>query len=109
VPIFARIVGVAYALAGIAGGIWPGHWDEAGATDQILWVVFLLGGGLLIVAGLRLFRRSPWAGAALISMGAVLGALVLFWTIVALVAALALIVVSVITARRMSGTPPVPD
>ena len=107
--IFARIVSVAYVLAGIAGGIWPGHWDESNAIDQIMWVVLLVGGGLLIFAGLRVFGRSPWGGAALVSLGAVAGALVLFWTIIVLAAALALIIVSVISARRMTGTPPVPD
>jgi hypothetical protein len=107
--IFGSIVGVAYVAAGIAGGIWPGHWDDAPASDQILWVVFLVAGGVLILAGLRVFPRSPWGGAALIGLGALLGGLVLFWTIVVLVAALVLIAWSIVAARRTSGAAPVPD
>jgi hypothetical protein len=107
--IFARIVAVAYIFAGIAGGIWPGHWDDSSASDQIVWIVLLLAGGVLILAGLWLFTRSPWGGAALISLGAIAGALVVFWTIVALVAALVLIVWSIVQARRMPGAAPLPD
>ena len=107
--IFGWIVGIAYIAAGIAGGIWPGHWDDAPASDQIIWIVLLVTGGLLILAGLRGFPRSPWAGAALVSVGAILGGLVLFWTIVVLVAAIVLIVWSVVAARRTAGTTTVPD
>ena len=28
-------VGVAYLIVGVAGAIWPGHWDDAAASDQI--------------------------------------------------------------------------
>ena len=107
--IFGSIVGIAYVAAGIAGGIWPGHWDDAPASDQIIWVVLLVVGGLLILAGLRGFPRSPWAGAGLIGVGAILGGLVLFWTIVVLVAALVLIVWTIVAARRTAGTTGVPD
>jgi hypothetical protein len=107
--VFARVVAIAYVFAGIAGGIWPGHWDDAAASDQILWVVFLVAGGVLILAALWLFTRSPWGGAALISLGAIAGALVVFWTIVALLAALVLIVWSIVEARRTPGAAPVPD
>ena len=103
------IVGIAYIAAGIAGGIRPGHWDDAAASDQLVWVVLLVTGGTLILAGLRLFPRSPWGGAALISLGAIAGALVLFWTLIVLVAALVLIVWSIVAARRMAGTTTVPD
>ena len=106
---FGWIVGIAYIAAGIAGGIWPGHWDDAAASDQIIWVVFLVAGGALVLAGLRVFPRFPWAGAGLISLGAILGGLVLFWTIVVLVAALVLIVWSIVAARRAAGTTTVPD
>jgi hypothetical protein len=107
--IFGRVVAIAYIIVGIAGGIWPGHWDDAAASDQIVWIVLLLSGGVLILAGLRLFARSPWGGAALVSIGAILGALAIFWTIVALVVAVVLIVWSVIAARRMAGATPAAD
>ena len=62
------LTGVAFIVIGIAGGIWPGHWDDAPASDQILWVALGVGGGLALLAGLRLLPRSPWTGTALASL-----------------------------------------
>jgi hypothetical protein len=96
-------VGVAYVIVGIAGGIWPGHWDAAPASDQIAWVVLGVGGGILVLGGLRLLPRSPMAGATLISVGAILGALPIFWALLPLLLALALIVLTVVYARRAAA------
>ena len=98
------LTGVAFIAIGIAGGIWPGHWDDAGAGDQILWVVFGVGGGFAILAGLRLFSRSAWGGAALVSVGAIAGALPIFWALLPLLLAVALIVLSILNARRRPAT-----
>jgi hypothetical protein len=100
--------GVAYLIVGVAGAIWPGHWDDAAASDQILWAVFLCGGGLMVLAGVRLLRRSPLGAATLVSIGAVLGALPIFWALLPLLLAFALIVLSVLYARphRKSPAPP---
>ena len=100
---------VAYLLVGIIGGLSLSHWDEASASDQILWASLLIGGAILIIAGLRISRRSPWAAAALISVGALVGALPIFWTLIALVLAVALIVLSLLYARRATGPAPAPD
>jgi hypothetical protein len=51
--------GMAYLVIGIVGALWPGHWDEASAADEILWDSLLIGGGLVILAGLRLFAHRP--------------------------------------------------
>ena len=90
---------VAYIIVGIAGGIWPGHWDDTGATDQILWVVFGVGEG-------HPPRRAATA-APLADSGrdtrvcrVILGALPVFWTLIPLLLALVLIVLSVMYARR---------
>lgn len=91
---------IAYLIVGVAGAIWPGHWDDAAASDQILWAVFLIAGGLLVLAGLRLLRRAPARGATVLSIGAVLGALPIFWALLPLLLAVALIVLSVLHARR---------
>lgn len=99
----------AYVLVGLIAGLWPSMWDDSGATEQIFWIVFLVGGGLLILAGLRRSRRSPWLAAALISIGAVAGALPLFWTVLAILLAIALIVLSVVYARRVAGAAPAAD
>lgn len=98
--------GVAYLLAGVLGGWWPGHWDDAAAGDQIIWIVLLVGGGLALLAGLHLIERSPRWGAILVSVGAVAGALVLFWTVIVMVVAVALAVLSVVHGRRLAQSPP---
>ena len=67
--------GVAYLIVGVAGAIWPGHWDDAAASDQIVWAVLLIAGGLLVLTGLRSLRSAPARGARLVSLGAVVGAL----------------------------------
>lgn len=103
--VLGTIVGVAYVLIGIVGGLWSSHWDEASASDQILWVVFLVGGAVLLFIGLRISRQRRWPGAALVSLGAVVGALPIFWTIAAPILAIALVVLSMMYARR-AGTAP---
>jgi hypothetical protein len=100
--------GVAYLLVGIIGGLSLSHWDEASTSDQVLWVVLLVGGAILILAGLRISRRSPWGGFALISLGALAGALPIFWTLIAVVVAVALVVLSFLYARRAAGASPAP-
>jgi len=97
--------GIAYLIVGVGGAIWPGHWDEAAASDQILWAVFLIVGGLLLLAGLRLLRHAPGRGATLVSIGAVLGALPIFWALLPLLLAIALVVLSVLYARRPVQSP----
>ena len=97
--------GIAYVIVGVAGAIWPGHWDEAAASDQILWAVFLIAGGLLVLAGLRLLHHAPGRGATLVSLGAVLGALPIFWALLPLFLAIALLVLSVLYARRAARSP----
>ena len=101
----AAVTGVTYLVVGVAGGIWPGHWDDSGAADQILWFVFGIAGGVLVLAGLRQIDRSPKLAATLLSVGGIVGALPIFWTIVPLLLGLALIVLSVIYARRVSAMP----
>ena len=97
--------GVAYLIVGVAGAIWPGHWDDAPASDQVMWAVLLIAGGLLILTGLRVLRRAPARGAMLVSAGAVIGALPIFWSLLPLLLAAALIVLSVLYARRVARSP----
>ena len=97
--------GVAYLIVGVAGAIWPGHWDDAAASDQIVWAVLLIAGGLLVLAGLRLLHRAPTRGGTLVSIGAVVGALPIFWALLPLLVAVALIVLSVVYARRAPRSP----
>jgi hypothetical protein len=89
-----------YVLAGIIVGAWPSHWDDSSTLDRVLWLVFLLGGAVALLVGLRSFGRSPWLGASLVSIGALAGALAIFWTIAVPIAAITLVVLSVMAARR---------
>jgi hypothetical protein len=91
---------IAFTLVGVVGGAWPGAWDESSATDQIVFVVLSVGGAALLAGGLWLIDRARWPGAALVSIGAIVGALPIFWTLIALVVAAALVVLSVMYARR---------
>ncbi len=108
--VLGTFVAAAYLVIGIVGGLLPAHWDEdASATDQIIWFVLLVGGGVLLYAGLRVSRRSPWLGAALISVGAVAGSLPIFWTVIALLVAITLVVLSIVYARRATRAAPATD
>jgi hypothetical protein len=58
----------------------------------------------LVLVGVRLIDDRPWVGAALASLGAIAGGLALFWTVAALLLAVAIVVLSVLVARR-AGMP----
>jgi ribose transport system permease protein len=114
---FIATVGTGFILGGIAlvttgnvayvvdnpgfGTIGAGRWHGFPYSGMIL-VACLVGGGLVLAFGLWLFRRgaSPWSAAVLASVGAAAGALALVWSVVAPVAALAVIVLAVLNARR---------
>ncbi|MGH3051980.1 MAG: hypothetical protein ACRDM8_03350 [Gaiellaceae bacterium] len=104
--VLGTVVAVAYLLAGVVVGLWPSVWDDTGTDDQIFWIVFLVGGGLLLLGGLRMSKRSPWLSAALISLGALAGAIPTFWTVLAPIAALTLVVLSIVYARRATSAAP---
>ena len=107
--VLGTFVAAAYVIIGIIGGLLASHWEEASTSDRVIWTVLLVGGGALLFLGLRTSRRSPWLGAALISIGAVVGALPIFWTLVALVLAATLVVLSIVYARRAArGSPETP-
>jgi ABC-type antimicrobial peptide transport system permease subunit len=97
--------GIAYLIIGVVGGVLPQHWEEATLSDQLIWTALLVGAGVAVLAGLRLIDRSRWAGAALISVGAVVGALPIFWTGLVLLVAPALVVLSMLQARRLAAQP----
>ena len=94
-------VGVVYILVGVIVGALPAVWEDSSTGGRVFWIIFLVGAGVLVLAGLRVFERSPWAGAALVSVGAIVGGLVLAWSVAAPVAAIVLIVLSVVCARRV--------
>jgi hypothetical protein len=105
--VLGTFTAIAYLVIGVVGGLWSSHWEDASASDEIIWIVLLLGGGVLLLAGIRISKRSPWPASALISLGAILGALPIFWTVVALLVAITLVVLSILYARRETGAAPV--
>lgn len=62
----------------------------------------LLGGAALMIVG-QLAASSRWLSATLVSVGAVAGGLLLFWTIIVPVAVAAVTACSIALARRRSA------
>ena len=86
-----------YALAAVAGLVLV---DFGTTRDRVLWTVLLLGGAGLLAAGQLLLRSGGPASAAVVSIGAVLGGLPLFWTLLVPIAVALVIACSVRLARR---------
>ena len=95
--VLALVLALGYLVAGIGG--WIGDVTDGG-SDLAFWLVFLLGGAVLILVGLFGVPRWSAASVALLAIGALAGALALFWTIVVPVLALVLVALAIATARR---------
>jgi hypothetical protein len=99
--VLGTVAGLVYILVGVVVGAWPSVWEETETGGRIFWIIFVVGAGVLVLIGLRIFDRAPRSGAALVSLGAIIGGLVLAWSIVAPVAAIVLIALSFLCARRI--------
>jgi hypothetical protein len=97
VKILAVLLGLAYLLIGIVGGAFI---DFNTSSDRAFWLGFLIGGGVLLLLGLLLSARSRWLTTVVLAVGAILGALTIFWTVLPALAALALIVMAILWARQ---------
>ena len=87
----------------VVGGAYEAAFGPSDA-HPILAAVILFAGAVLVAAGLFAARRnSPWLAVALVTLGALVVGTIFFWTIVMLVAAIALIVLFVLSARRGSS------
>ena len=91
---------ILYVLAAIAG-LALVDFDSAG--ELVAWMVPLLAGAALLAAG-QLLLPVGARSTALISLGAVLGGLPLFWTFLVPVAVAVVIACSVRLARRPATT-----
>jgi uncharacterized membrane protein len=85
-----------YVLAAIAGLVLV---DFDSTRDLALWTSILLVGAALMAAG-QLLLPVGTASAALVSVGAVVGGIPLFWTLVVPIAVAAVIACTVRLARR---------
>jgi hypothetical protein len=98
--VLGALAGAVYILVGIVVGAWPSVWEETETGGRVAWIIFVTGAGVLLLLGLRIFDRAPRSGAALVSVGALIGGLTLVWSLVAPLAAIVLIALSILCARR---------
>ncbi len=84
-------------LVGAVGGLVLLDFDTTG--DVVLWVGLLVGGSVLMVLG-QIGLPPGTRSAVMVSVGALLGGLPLFWTILVPIAVAAVITCSVALARR---------
>jgi hypothetical protein len=90
-----------YAAALVAWAIVYPLLDKV--NSQSLGSAMNIAGAVLIAAGLFAFARtSPWVAVALVTLGALVGTLPIFWAVVPSIAMIALIVLIVRDARRTS-------
>jgi hypothetical protein len=84
-------------LAGTVGGLVLLDFDST--RDIVLWIAFLVVGAVLMLVGQLALPRGA-RSALLVSLGAALGGLPLFWTLLVPVAVAVIVACSVALARR---------
>lgn len=89
-----------YLVAAIAGAAFLTETDAATAS----WLTFLVGGSVSMLLGTFLVRSPAWLSAALVSLGASIGGLPLFWTVIVPLASAVVIASSIALARQRSAT-----
>jgi hypothetical protein len=99
--VIALILAIGYIAAGVVG--WIADVTDGDSGDLAAWLALLLGGAALLLAGLFLVTRWSWPSTALVSLGTIAGALAVFWSIIAPLLAIALVVLAVLLARRKTA------
>jgi len=97
-----RVVAWMAALLYVVVGLLELVLADGSLGHRVMFAVVLGLFAVLVVLGVRLIDDRPWVGAAMASVGAIAGGLALFWTIAAMLLAIAIIVLSVLAARRAS-------
>jgi hypothetical protein len=92
------LLGVGYLAAGIGG--WIGDVTDGDNGDLVFWLLFLVGGGALLLLGLLATGLPPRATLALQIVGALAGALALLWSILVPILAIVFVVLTVLQARN---------
>jgi hypothetical protein len=100
--VLAIVMGIGYAAAAIIG--WIADVTDGDGSDLAFWVVLLLGGAALVLAGLFATPRWSTASAVLVSLGAIVGALPLVWSIIVPILALVLVALAILASRRSAAT-----
>ena len=84
-------LGLLYVAAGIAESVRAVVEEDGGLW---FWFGTLVGGGVLILAGMAVPARHPNVGRTLICVGSVMGILATTWTVVVPLIALAVVVLT---------------
>lgn len=96
--VLGLVLGIGYIAAGVIG--WIADVDDGDASDLAFWLILLCGGGAMLLAGMFLARSPAWLSTALVCVGALAGALALFWSVIVPILAIALVVLVVRRTRR---------
>jgi hypothetical protein len=88
-----------YVVAAVAGAAFLT--DSGSATAS--WLTFLVGGAVCMLLGTFVLKTPPWLSAALVSVGASIGGLPLFWTVIVPLASAVVIASSIALARQSSA------
>jgi hypothetical protein len=98
--IVALVLGIGYVVSGIVGAFAFGATD---GSDTFWWLLLLVGGGALVLAGAFVLDSRRILSVAVTIVGALAGALALFWSVVAPVLAIVLALLTIVRARRISS------
>lgn len=96
--VLGALTGLGFVAAGIAG--WLADATDGDGGSLFWWLLLLLGGGTVVLAGVAILRTRPRAAVAAFAVGGLAGALALFWSVIAEVLVIALVVLAVMHARR---------
>lgn len=99
-----RVVALVAAALYVVVGVGELIFADDSLGRRILFAVVLLVFAVLVVGGVALIAQRPWIGAAVASVGAIAAGFALFWTVAAIVLGLAIVVLSVMVARRSAAT-----
>jgi hypothetical protein len=97
--IVARAAAALYIIVGFGELIFAG----GSLTHRVVFAFVLLALAGLVVGGVALIPRQPWIGAAAAAAGAIAAGLALFWTIAAILLAIAIVVLAAMVARRTAA------
>ncbi len=101
VPIYTTVLGWLFVAACAIEAIYQPVFDKA--NSQVSGDVGYLVAAVLVAAGLLTYRStSPRLSVALVTLGALVGGVMLVWTLVMPIIAMALVVLFVMNARRSS-------
>lgn len=92
------------SLYGLAAVVGLALLDFDETRDKLLWLVLLSVGVVLMLVG-QLTIPAGWLSAVLVSVGAAVGGLPLFWTLLVPIAVAAVIACSIALARRRAAAP----